>query len=295
MTDVDTGMTVPCVSVIERATVSADSNSIIVPLSWRHLLGCEFAFIFTRDRSELSQVLRVYGAERIDDHHSRLYGRQASAADRPDPPQPPGPKASIEYRTASAPMETPLHLRTAAERKSVADHATHWQSRFTIPGRTPPDTPLDFIREQLDYLAPGQRILFLGAGEGRNAVWAAHRHATTMVELTSTGCQTAQQNAQRDGVDLDVRCADLVRFMETPGAWDVISMSYVQLESERSETAIGAHIRKALTPGGIFVGEFSTQVLRSGFLQRLTPRSDVNTYEILQDGIPRIRVIGCAD
>lgn len=66
---------------------------------------------------------------------------------------------------------------------------------------------------QLDDLAPGDRVLYVGVGSGEDALEAARRGIrVTCLDLSSSMIEKARQRFQRAGLTADFVCADLMRY-----------------------------------------------------------------------------------
>jgi cyclopropane fatty-acyl-phospholipid synthase-like methyltransferase len=143
----------------------------------------------------------------------------------------------------------------------------------------------------LGTLQPGQRVLMLGDGEGRNAVWAARRHRVEVVELSSAGCELARSAAAAAGVQITLHCADLVRWLEVDERHrDLVCMTYVALPP-RLESFVGQRIRSILTPCGRFIAEFAERVLQPGAIERIAPYAQVSIGRSQRDGLSRLHLV----
>lgn len=105
-----------------------------------------------------------------------------------------------------------------------------------------------------DFLAGG-KLLCLGEGEGRNAVYLAGLGFTvTAVDLCATGLEKAQKLAARRGVVLETQVADLNDFDLGEQAWDGIVSVWCHLPSAlRRKVHLGC--QRALKSGGLFLLE----------------------------------------
>jgi SAM-dependent methyltransferase len=98
---------------------------------------------------------------------------------------------------------------------------------------------------------PGKALDF-GMGQGRNTVFLAMQGwDVTGFDPSDEGVRIAQANAAKAGVKIRALVSTDEQFDFGLAQWDLIAMTYV-----RSPTARDAErIRRALTPGGIFVYE----------------------------------------
>ncbi len=109
--------------------------------------------------------------------------------------------------------------------------------------------PNVFVAEHLAGLPPG-RVLDLACGQGRNAVWLALQgHAVTAVDLSDVAIGQAVERADAAGVEIQFVVADVMDWDPDPAAFDVVLLSYLQLEEGRR---VVAHRKaaEAVAPGG---------------------------------------------
>jgi len=131
-----------------------------------------------------------------------------------------------------------------------------WDQRYAAPGFAYGETPNDFLVEVADRLPPG-RVLCLGEGEGRNAVFLARRgHAVTAVDLSAVGLEKAQALAARHGTTLTTIVADLAE-LDLGHGWAAIVSIWCHMPRALRER-LHAAIPAALAPGGAFVIEAYT-------------------------------------
>lgn len=107
---------------------------------------------------------------------------------------------------------------------------------------------------------PPKRVLCLGAGQGRNAVFLASQgYCCTAVDASSVGLTKALRLADQRGLPsdcIDTRIVDLRKF--DPGAeggkWDAIISIFCALDP-RDRRCLHRACAAALAPGGLFVVE----------------------------------------
>ena len=120
-----------------------------------------------------------------------------------------------------------------------------------------------------DTLAPGtrapvpaKRVLSLGEGEGRNAVYLAQLgYDVTAVDQSEVGNAKAQRLAEMKGVTLTTVTADLNDYVIEPASWDVIIDFFCHMpQPERVE--LHRRVIAGLKPGRAYIYEiFSPQQL----------------------------------
>src|SRR5512147_3005516 len=91
-----------------------------------------------------------------------------------------------------------------------------WEERYAEVPLAYGSEPNDFVREVADRIPPG-RVLCLGEGQGRNAVFLAQRgHEVTAMDQSRVGLGRAEALAAERGVKLTTIAADLAEFMIEP-------------------------------------------------------------------------------
>lgn len=124
-----------------------------------------------------------------------------------------------------------------------------WDARYE--GREPvwSATPDHFLVLAVDGLALG-RVLDLGCGEGRNAVWLAEQGwQVTGVDFSVVGIRRGRELAARRGVEVEWVVADLRSYQPARLGFDLVLVFYVHIApGERERLWRGA--AAAVAPGG---------------------------------------------
>lgn len=104
-----------------------------------------------------------------------------------------------------------------------------WNERFSAPEYIYGTQPNDFFKHCIDSLPPGT-ILVPGAGEGRDAVYAATRgwevHA---FDSSKAGKEKALQLAAAHNVSIQYDLTDVRDFVAAPHSFDAIGITYFHL------------------------------------------------------------------
>ena len=115
--------------------------------------------------------------------------------------------------------------------------------------------PNDFLREHAGIFKPGDRILTLAEGEGRNAVFLAQQGcAVRGVDFSAQGREKALKLAADQDVHIDYDIADLTTYDMGAAQWDGIVSIFCHL-ADTQRPALFEATRKALKPGGMFILE----------------------------------------
>lgn len=137
----------------------------------------------------------------------------------------------------------------------MSDTADFWNTRFAVSEFIYGEAPNDFLREQAPRLAPGSRVLSLGEGEGRNALFLAKLgHALTAVDASHEGLAKLLARASATGVDITVVLADLARYQPGEAQFDAVVSVFCHLPSALRRMVMARAIA-ALKPGGLLIME----------------------------------------
>lgn len=125
-----------------------------------------------------------------------------------------------------------------------------WDERYSTRGFVFGAEPNRFVVDALAGLPPG-RVLDLGSGQGRNAVWLSRQgHEVTAVDLSPVATAQARRLAEEAGVAVRLIAADLMSWEPEPGGFDLVLLSYLQLGPAMRE-AVHAKAVRALARGGM--------------------------------------------
>jgi SAM-dependent methyltransferase len=133
-----------------------------------------------------------------------------------------------------------------------------WNERFSGEAYVYGTAPNDYLRVCATRLEPNARVLCLGEGEGRNAVFlAALGHRVTMVDLSETGLSKAARLAAAQGVSVEHVHADLLDYAPPAEVFDAVVSIFCHLTARVRQAA---HTRAALAlgPGGLWIQEAYT-------------------------------------
>jgi len=134
---------------------------------------------------------------------------------------------------------------------------TMWNERYSQPGYAFGKEPNDFLVQMISHIPQG-RVLCLGEGEGRNAVYLAQQgYQVTAVDASPIGLEKAQKLAAERAVALDTTVADLADFVIQPDGWDAIVSIFCHLPPAL-RAQVHRQVVAGLRPGGVFVLEAYT-------------------------------------
>jgi SAM-dependent methyltransferase len=148
------------------------------------------------------------------------------------------------------------------------DVGAQWNSRFSVQEYVYGTKPNDFLAESAPALPPvPARVLSLGEGEGRNAVFLATLgHRVTAVDASEVGLRKAERLAAERGVSVATVVSNLADFPLTSDTWDVVVSIFCHLPMPLRRQVHRAAVA-SLRPGGVLVLEAYTPAqltLRTG-------------------------------
>ena len=155
-----------------------------------------------------------------------------------------------------------------------------YENKYRADGYYWGKEPSDTARKLLDLLRPAAnhrlRLIDLGCGEGRNAVYfARHGFRVTGLDLSPTGLRKANDLAVEAGVSITTAEADICTWAPEPGSFDILfstgTLHY--LPPDARDAAYGRY--KAATAAG---GAHAVTVfVEKPFVDR-APDADSHSY-----------------
>lgn len=166
---------------------------------------------------------------------------------------------------------------------------TYWDKKYNNEEYVFGKTPAKFLSQNYSYIPEGSRVLDMGMGEGRNAVFLARKgYKVTGVDISSVAVNKAQLLAREFGVRINTVVASLNNYKIPKNSLDaVICFYYV-------DRSLNKRMMEWLKPGGILVYESHTDnqrkvkgnenydkryLLRAGELLEMFPNMTVLKYE----------------
>lgn len=129
-----------------------------------------------------------------------------------------------------------------------------WDSLYADEAYVYGTEPNAFLHAQKQWLKPGQEVLAMADGEGRNGVWLAEQglrvHA---VDFSPVAQAKAKRLAQARKAEIQFEQADLLAWDWGRTRYDVIVAIFVQFVSSEARPALFRNMKRALKPGGILI------------------------------------------
>jgi SAM-dependent methyltransferase len=132
-----------------------------------------------------------------------------------------------------------------------------WDQRYGGEAYAYGTEPNDFLVAKAPELPMG-RVLCLGEGEGRNAVWLAGQgHEVTALDASRVGLEKAERLAAERRVTITTVQSDLARYDIDPNAWDAIVSIFCHLPATL-RADVHRRCVAGLRPGGVMLLEAYT-------------------------------------
>jgi SAM-dependent methyltransferase len=117
-------------------------------------------------------------------------------------------------------------------------------------------SPNRFLAAEAHRLKPGQRVLCLADGEGRNGTYLAARGLEVLsVDLSAVAIIKARALAAERGVTLKLEEADLATWQWPIEAFDAVVAIFIQFAGPDLRRRIFGNIEGSLKPGGFLLLE----------------------------------------
>ena len=130
-----------------------------------------------------------------------------------------------------------------------------WNGKFSKADYFYGINPNDFLASNIELLKNHQKLLCLGEGEGRNAIFfAKNGFEVSAIDASNLGLEKLQNRAIQEKLDIKTICMDL-NFWETDEKYDVIVASYLHMYKDEREELF-KKIEDSLNINAYFIAEF---------------------------------------
>jgi 2-polyprenyl-3-methyl-5-hydroxy-6-metoxy-1,4-benzoquinol methylase len=137
---------------------------------------------------------------------------------------------------------------------AFTDAAETWNRRFQTDGYLFGTEPNVWLREHRGLLQPGQRVLSVADGEGRNSVWLARQGlAVDAFDVSPVGVAKARALAAERGVNVSFSVSDVDGFAWPEAAYDAVVAIFVQFADPALRERLFAQCGHTLKPGGVLL------------------------------------------
>ena len=140
-----------------------------------------------------------------------------------------------------------------------------WNERFSGDDYLFGTEPAEFVKRHAARLAPGQSVLSVADGEGRNSVYLAGLgHRVTAMDGSDVGVAKARRLAAERGAAVDFHVADIAAWDWAATAYDAVLGVFIQFAAPPLRAEIFAGMQTALRPGGLLLHGYTPEQLAHG-------------------------------
>ena len=138
---------------------------------------------------------------------------------------------------------------------SFADATQFWNERFDNDEFIFGKEPNEYLVEQsTHYLRPGNSVLCIADGEGRNGVWLAKQGMlVTGFDVSDIALSKANQFANENQVSIQYSLCDTDGFDWQVNTYDAVIGIFIQFADPEMRTRIFKQVHQTLKPGGLFI------------------------------------------
>jgi 2-polyprenyl-3-methyl-5-hydroxy-6-metoxy-1,4-benzoquinol methylase len=137
---------------------------------------------------------------------------------------------------------------------AFADAAETWNRRYAGVEFLFGTEPNAWLRDHASALPPGERILSVADGEGRNSVWLARQgFQVDAFDVADRAVAKAQAFAEREGVSVNFSVADVDGFAWPEQTYDGVAAIFVQFADPVTRARLFERIVRSLKPGGVLI------------------------------------------
>ncbi|HYN60842.1 MAG TPA: class I SAM-dependent methyltransferase [Rubrivivax sp.] len=135
-----------------------------------------------------------------------------------------------------------------------ADPAGTWNKRFAGEDYLFGTAPNEWLREHAGLWQPGQRVLCVADGEGRNSVWLAGRGLQVdAFDIAELAVAKARRLADAQGVQVNFALAGCDDHAWPDAVYDGVAAIFVQFADPPLRERLFSHMVRCLKPGGWLV------------------------------------------
>jgi|TARA_R110002072_G_scaffold38778_8_gene112024 2-polyprenyl-3-methyl-5-hydroxy-6-metoxy-1,4-benzoquinol methylase len=129
-----------------------------------------------------------------------------------------------------------------------------WNKRYQAEGFLFGREPNAFVKSRAALFKPGQAVLSIADGEGRNGVFVARQGArVTSVDFSAPALEKARGLAREFGVEMTFEQQDVYDWQGGDSAYDIVLAIFIQFAPPEKRTLLFNNIKRLVKPGGLVV------------------------------------------
>ncbi len=138
--------------------------------------------------------------------------------------------------------------------RDTSKPAKVWNEIFDKPEYIFGIEPNDYLVGKKEYFRPGQKVLMVADGEGRNSVWAAGLGLNVdAFDLSEKAVEKAKKLAAQKGVSVSYFVSGVDEWDWPEETYDVVVVIFVQFATPNMRTRLFANCVKTLKKGGMLI------------------------------------------
>ncbi len=138
------------------------------------------------------------------------------------------------------------------------DRKVFWDSKYSDAKYVFGKKPAKFLALNYDYIPPESKVLDMGMGEGRNAVFMARKgYKVTGIDISSVAVKKAKMLANEYGVRINTIVASMTKYKIPESSYDAIICFYYV------DRKLHEKMLSWLKPGGILIYESHTDLQKT--------------------------------
>jgi cyclopropane fatty-acyl-phospholipid synthase-like methyltransferase len=142
----------------------------------------------------------------------------------------------------------------AAAGEGFDDAREFWDQRYSAPEYIFGTSPNLFLASRQHLFKPGDRVLDIACGEGRNSVWLASLGCQVLgMDVSPLALTNARQLAADRGVTVAWQEADVRSWQWQPDAFDAVVCIFIQFADPSQRARLFSGLQTTLKLGGKLV------------------------------------------
>lgn len=157
------------------------------------------------------------------------------------------------WSVAKNPISAQRLNKLSGNKDQTYDTKSEWDQKYSRPSFVFGKTPVKFLAENFDFIPEGSKVLDVGMGEGRNAVFLAKKgHSVTGIDISSVAIKKSYLLAKEFDVRIKGITASLDKYKFEKESFDAIICFYYV------DRKLTKKMMSWLRPGGILIYEAHT-------------------------------------
>jgi SAM-dependent methyltransferase len=137
-----------------------------------------------------------------------------------------------------------------------------WNERYSAIDFAYGTKPNEYFKSEIDKLNPG-KLLLIGEGEGRNAIYAAKLGwKVDAVDFSEAGKAKALNLAKENNVDINYITKDLKEFEPRENYYNVVGIIYIHLEESLRKVVHRNVIKSLAKDGKVIIEVFEKEQIK---------------------------------